>query len=252
MASKIKSETHLKPELIQKYRESIALRYEPSQLMSIFELPEGVEEKEILALKEYFLDYIYPPPAERERLEASFETLKHFLSQPTKVWFLLGNMATAIFKYGRMFPQALKAGYSALEAYLKATEFEEKLLRAAVEKKIKSPLLQPQFEDCLRALPKESMQQFANEVCHLFEILANVDLLKRTIVIMENIVDKMEQNTDRFTRKETEAIEWGVEILRKGYALFSVMPADLRSSIIDVVRENEREFIETLFAHSKS
>lgn len=237
----------LRDELILQYRTLIKERYDPDVLNRLFDFPEEIEAKQIKELETFFLDYIYPHPDERARLEKSFEILREFTSQPAKIWFVLGNMASAIFKYGLLFPQALKAGYTAVDAYLKATTFEKKMVEAGVTMKLAPPLSREDFYACLRALTRPKMTAFVGDVCALFSLMSNVDLLARTLEIMNGVVEKMRKNPDRFTAEEADAIAWGERILRQGYALFSQLSRSARADMVEIIRLNEADFIDILF-----
>src|SRR4051812_46211725 len=109
--------------IINKFREMISKRYVYSELAQRFSLPPAVDEVVIGEIKNYFLSTIYPPAEERKKLEDAFRNLAEYVRSPKKIWGLFGDMARALFKFGRHFMQALRAGIDALNSFLGAKKF---------------------------------------------------------------------------------------------------------------------------------
>ena len=89
--------------IIEKFREMVAKRYVYHEMKQRFDLPPSITPEVINDVKDYFLGTIYPEYQERQKLEYAFGNLAHYVKQPKKIWGLFGNMAGAIFKFGRHF-----------------------------------------------------------------------------------------------------------------------------------------------------
>jgi hypothetical protein len=239
--------TGLSAHLIDKYRESIALRYNYDHLSTNLVLSTQLTVEEVNALRNYFLECIYPPAAERKRLDEAFDSLRSFISQPAKTWSLLGNMASAIFKFGRQFPQALKAGFISLESYLDAKRFENDLLQAAQRMELSIPLSNEEFERCISQIPRKDIERFTNHILALFKSMANTKLLKKTVAIMEDVRDKIKNKPALYSEKDVLGIEFGINLLKNGYALFKDYPESLKTEILTVIKENEQWYLDKVF-----
>lgn len=247
MQSVAESEVALAAHLIDKYRDSINLRYSYEHLSHEFILSSQLTEEVVESLRGYFLDCLYPTADERKKLDEAFDSLRSFIKYPVKTWALLGNMAAAILRFGTQFPQAVKAGIVSLESYLDAKRLEHDLLKAALRKQMNMPLTDGQFEQCIAAIPRKEIEAFTHHVISLFKSMANTLLLRKTIAIMEDMHLKVKKNSHIYSARDAEGIELGIRILRQGYDLFKDYPESLKTEIINIIRENERWYLNKIY-----
>ncbi len=234
--------------LIEKYREVVGKRYEYKTVAENFELPDSINKEVVDTLKKYFLESLYPEPAQREKLDSAFEELQNYVLHPGRIADLLGNIGSAILRFGFQFPVAVKSGLNALEVHTSAKHFENSLLLGAKEKKFTVPITDEQFEVCLRSIPKPQLEKFINEVSELFHAFVNTDLLGKTISIMDDVLQRMYAKKDVYSKNEIEAIELGREIIRKGHDLFLHLDEQTKLDILELVTANERDFLESVYA----
>ncbi len=240
-------EQQLAIHMIDKYRDSISLRYNYEHLSETFELSSQLDEEVIECLRLYFLECLYPTADERLKVDEAFESLRSFVTHPSKTWALLGNMAGAIFKFGMQFPQAMKAGMSSLDSYLDAKRFENELLKAAIHQELVFPISNEEFDRCLASIPRREIEVFTNDVISLFQAMANSKLLKKTISIMDDVLYKVKHNTHVYSPQDAEGIELGINILNRGYRLFKDYPESLKTEIIVTIRENEKWYLDKVY-----
>ncbi len=242
-----KSDVEMKRHLINKYRALVAERYDYKNVKKNLKLPENITPEIVESLRQYFLTNLYPEPAQREKLDAAFSELENYVMHPAKVWDLLGNITSAIFKFGFQFPAAIKAGLISLEAYTSANHFENTLTSAALQKKLTIPVTDKQFYDCLIAIPQKDLYKFISELEQLFASFTNTNLLGKTISIMEDVIAKMKAKNNMYSGHEIEAIELGLDIMRKGYDLFIVYDDDMKKEILQLITDSEKKFIDSLY-----
>lgn len=241
------ADTEMKYHLINKYRAVVAERYEYKNIKKTLKLPDNITPEIVETLRQYFLGNLYPEPKQRAKLDAAFAELENYVLHPAKVWNLLGNITSAIFKFGFQFPAAIKAGLISLEAYTSAMHFENTLTNVALKKKLTIPISDKDFYDCLIAIPKDDLYKFISELEQLFASFTNTTLLGKTISIMEDVIAKMQAKGDMYSKSEIEAIELGMDIMRKGYDLFIEYDDDMKNEILKLITDNEKEFIDSLY-----
>jgi hypothetical protein len=242
-----KSDVEMKYHLINKYRALVAERYDYKNIKKNLKLPENITPEIVETLRQYFLSNLYPEPAQREKLDAAFSELENYVTNPLKVWDLLGNITSAIFKFGFQFPAAIKAGLISLEAYTSANHFENTLTAAAIQKKLTLPVSDKQFYDCLIAIPKKDLYKFISQLEQLFASFTDTGLLRKTISIMEDVIAKMKAKKDMYSASEIEAIELGLDIMRKGYDLFIQYDDDMKKEVLQLITDSEKKFIDSLY-----
>ena len=190
---------------------------------------------------------MYPTPEKRDEIEEAFRSLGHYITSPAKMWRLLGNMTAAVFKFGRHFPAALKAGFVSLESYMDANRFEHRLLEATLEYNYTIPLSREQFENCIRAIPRGEANEFVETVYSLFKSLTNEELLIKTLAILQSVIDKMKRYPHIYPEKDIDGIKLGMEIIENGYKMFHRYPPSVRQKAVEYIRENEHHYLNTLY-----
>jgi hypothetical protein len=203
----------LKNHLIEKYRESIKARYDFDVVKKDKKFPRVFTREMVDELRDFFLQNLYSPPAHREQLDAAFKQLETYIAHPTKVWGLLGNLASAVFQFGFHFPAALRTGMSALQTHTTARHFEDMLLQAAADRNYTVPLTEEQFKECLSSLDGELLQQFVGQLTELFMAITDTSLLEKTIQILKDVLARMLKRRDLYgpvefiTNNELKIIE---------------------------------------------
>ncbi len=242
------SDVEMRYHLIGKYREVVEKRYDYNMVAESFELPETINKEVVDTLKKYFLESLYPEAAKREKLDAAFEELQNYVLHPGRITDLLGNIGSAILRFGFQFPVAIKSGLNALEVHTSAKHFENSLLAGANKNGFTVPISDEQFYVCLQSIPKPQLQKFVDEVSNLFYAFSNTDLLGKTISIMDDVLARMYSKKDVYSTNEIEAIELGREIIRRGHDLFLHLDEQTKLDILELVKANENDFLESVYA----
>ena len=235
-------EIHLKYHIINKYRGIISRRYD-DVILHIDQTGVNLSPDIAREIKDFFLGNVYPAPAQRRRLDAAFAELGKFTTNPTLIWGLLGSLPVALFQFGAQLPHAIRAGVTSLHAYTSAIAFEEAMVRAAVEKGLTEPLSDEQFFQCLKMIPRKSLETFLYEASSLFIAISDTILLSKTINIMKDVITRMKSKPALYNTDQVEAIELGLDLMEKGYALLKPFSDETKKEIISFITENEMKFI---------
>lgn len=233
--------------IIEKFREMVAKRYQYEELKERFDLPPSITSEVIDDVKTYFLGAIYPEPEERQRLEKAFGNLAGYVRQPKKVWGLFGSMAGALFKFGRHFLQAFKAGLASLDSFVGAKRFEQNMAEIANKNGIQPPISDEEYEDCYYQLERADVQQFITDVKSLFGAMVNTPLLIKTISILDNVVETMSKNPNTYPQDDIDGILLGRSLLQKGYELFSKYDETTKQLMVDIIYKNELWYVDYIY-----
>lgn len=249
MAISVK-EQELKDHLVDRYRELVSQRYTYELIKD--DLPDEVDEEIVNALRHYFLTYLYPPAEQRKELDEAFSHLANYVNQPAKVWGILGNLAGAIFRFGALLIDALKAGLVSLDTHVAAQKFEGNMYKAALKEGFTVPLTEEEFKTCITDIDRRSIERFIDDIGKLFTSMSNSKLLKKTLDIMADVVKNMERKPKLYTKEEVEGIKLGISILQEGYDLFEPFPEKLKKTIVAFIIEKERAFTAELYAEKEA
>jgi hypothetical protein len=233
--------------IIEKFREMVAKRYDYDALVLRMQVPPAITREVIGDVKTYFLGTVYPEASERKRLEAAFGNLAAYVRQPKKIWGLFGNMAGALFKFGRHFMQALKAGFASLDSFMGAKRFEQNMTDIANRNGIKPPMTDEDYEDCFYQLERAEVEQFVNDVKVLFGAMANTTLLKKTVAILDDVISTMEKNPKTYPAEDVEGIKLGRALLQQGYDLFSKYDEDTKEQMVAFIFKNEMWYLDYIY-----
>ncbi len=239
------AQSDLKYHLIDKYRALISGRYE-DVIAHIEDTGIDLEPEVAQEMKDFFLTHVYPESVQRHKLDAAFAELGNFVHNPQLVWGLLGSLPVAIFQFGAQLPAAIRAGLKSLEAFTAATGFEAQLLQAALDKGYKAPLTDAQFLECLKAIPKQSLNKFIGETSVLFSVISDTTLLSKTILIMKDVIRRMEAKPKIYTKDQIAAIGLGLDLMERGYALLEPYDEQTKKAIIEFIASTEMQFLDSL------
>lgn len=245
--SKKETQKEILNEVIKGYRGVIQDRYQHKTLAKKYDLPDFFNEERITLFREYFLDYIYPPPAKRAELDEAFESLDNYIQQPSKLLRILMDSGRLIFKYGRHLPKILKTGLSALRSFRTANAFEQKLVAKAIELDLPTPYDISEINTLIKALPKSDLEEFIDSSQALFETLHDRVLVKKILEIVEFLIAKMKKRPAVYTAVEIRGLEIGRDIIKNGDLLFDQLPKDGQQQLFELVIKLEREVLEELF-----
>lgn len=230
-------------ELILMYQNSLQKRYSPENLKLYPEF-SSIPRSKIDQLLYFFLEYLYPEYSKRKELDSAFDALSGFVNHPTKIWGILGNLAMSIFRFGKHFPTALKAGLAALHSYVTAHQFEEELVTELdlVENQI--GLLGSEFamEFLISKVEKEKADAFRKDIGALFKVFSDAELIRKIILIMEDILLKMESKGSLYTEEDRKGISLGLSILKEGRKIFDEMKEEEIHLILQAIDRIEEDF----------
>lgn len=237
----------LKGAIIDTYREQLRLRYLIDNVRRFDEF-KPISDKKIDALRDYFLECIYPPSDHRARLDDAFDRMGDIIRSPRRLLPLMSMAFRTVWKLGARFPSAVSAGAHTLEAYLETRKLEAKLLEYAQKKKI-TPERVAERDWIIRMVayvPEKEIVKFRTEVLKLFEHLSDVDLLAATVDIMANSKTLMESRPDLYDEQEMEGFGLGYEVLRRGLQLFQTMKESEFPAIIQGIEAVEIDWYDRL------
>jgi hypothetical protein len=241
----------LSDNLIEVYRQLVNERYQYEALKSITELEDFITKKRVEEVRAYFLNYIYPDAAARKTINDAFNNLDNHFKKPAHLLNLIGNGASMAFKFGFQFPQALKAGLTSLESFKSAQGFEKALLDAALQQKLAAPLSINDFEKLVSTLPKKQLQNFIQSFDDLLSSLTNTALTKKTVAIINELIEKMKLHPEIYTKEDLNGIKMGVNILDAGYHLFSDMNDREKKALTNLIIKVENIHLDRIFRKYK-
>ncbi len=231
--------------LILAYRKSLQKRYARENLNRFQEFT-SIDQATVDKLTSYFLELLYPELEERKKLDQAFDALASFVHSPEKMWGLLGSVGTIIFKFGKQFFSAAKAGVSALKSYVTAHKFEAILYEHAKEliqegKNIEEEIY---FNRLIASIPKKDADDFRHQIVSLFATLSKKDLLEKILEVMDYVISKMKSKKDTYTETDIEGISLGKGIIIRGKDVFTELSPEKIQLILKGIDTIEKDFYE--------
>lgn len=233
--------------IIIAYRNVISERYEYDQIIEQYEIPDSFTRDKFDTLRSYFLNYIYPPPEERARLNAAFGSLEQHIANPKYLLNVLMDAFGIIFKYGRHLPKILRTGLQAMQSFKKANQFEEQLASAAAASSMTPPFSSEDIEQLTARLSKSDVESFIEDSLKLFDVLHDRKLVARIIDIVQQLITKMEAKPEVYPSSEIDGLRLGRDLIVEGNRLFESLTRAEQDRLFDMVVEIERGVLEDLF-----
>jgi hypothetical protein len=237
--------------LIDVYRQLISDRYQYESLKKAGVLSDKIDKKIVDSIRTFFLNDVYPDFEKRKHIEEAFETLGSYVTQPAKALGLFGSVTSAIFMFGRHLPAAINAGIVTLQSFVDARHLEEKFIYAAKENFSNVEFTTEEMKQCIVQIPKADLEKFINDVKEMFLLMSNVELLEKTIRIMDMVIDKMKSKPKLYSKQEVEGIVLGRNILVNGLKLFKNYPDSLKKEIAETIYRVEMSYADELYSTYK-
>lgn len=226
--------------IIESYRSIINDRYQMDYLANHYDIPTGFNQDQLDTLKNYFLEYIYPPYAKRQELNKAFQSLDSHIKHPGHIMKIIMDSSGLLFRYGFKLPAILKAGIKALKSFRTASKFEQQLVDAAIADRLEAPLSADHIKYLIGSLPKKDIEEFMHQGEELFMIIYDTSLVQSIIKILNSLIQKMERRTDVYSPDEINGFKIGQSIITKGLELFENLPRAQQSILLDKIIEIER------------
>lgn len=238
--------------LILAYRKSLQKRYSRENLDRFQEF-SNIDQGTVNRLTSYFLELLYPELDERVKLDQAFAALASFVHTPEKMWGLLGSVGTIIFKFGKQFFSAAKAGVSALKSYVTAHKFESILYDHAKEliKEGKNIEEEIYFNRLIASIPKKEADDFRHQIVSLFSTLSKKELLEKILQVMDYVIEKMQSKPETYTIDDINGISLGKGIILRGKDVFTELSQDKIQLILKGIDTIEKDFYERALRENK-
>lgn len=240
-----------KKEIIIGYRKVIDERYSYDNLKQFSDLPTSFTKERIDLFKDYFLNYLYPEPLKREELDDAFESLDNYIKHPEKLFPILKDSTSLIFKYGRHLPKILRAGLKALQAFRTANRFELRLVGQAMQNKIQPPYDKEMIYKLIGALKLEEIEEFIQGSESLFDTLHDRKLVAKIKEIVIHLLEKMRKKPQVYSPVEIRGLEIGYDIIKEGDVLFEMLSKEEQELVLSFIVKVERGIIDQIFSNEK-
>ena len=109
------------------------------------------------------------------------------------------------------------------------------------------PISDDDFEETMYQLPREEVEKFIGDVKGLFGAMVNTVLLKKTLSILDNVVETMEKKPNTYPAADVDGIKLGRALLEKGYDLFSKYDEPTKLAIVEFIFKNEMWYIDSIY-----
>ena len=229
------------------YRQLLTERYQYANIQAKYDLPSYFDEPLLIAFRDFFLEHVYPNPAQRKELDAAFQNLDNYIKQPEKLVRLLLDSTSLLFKYGRHLPKILRAGMKALKSFRTATQFEKELVRRAIAMPLSPPYTPENIRTLIGTLSTKDIDQFIENNKALFGTMKDRVLVQKIIEIVEHLIAKMRKRPNIYSNEEIKGVEIGRDIIKGGNDLFAKLSKREQEEVLDFAIRIETDAIKEIF-----
>lgn len=234
-------------EIIEGYRNAIYQRYQYQNIKDHYGLPETITEETVTELRNYFLNYMYPPFNRRAELNEAFESLDNYIKHPQKLVRILLDAVKLILRYGRHLPKILTAGLDALKSFRAASSFENNLVEEAIKNNIAAPYNLATINKLIKLLSRTEIEKFINDSQTLFEILHDKVAIQKIKEIIQYLILVMREKEESYSPSQIRGLEIGLEMLSEGDKLFNQLTKEDQLNLVSVITEIEKDNLDHIF-----
>lgn len=235
------------------YREEIERRYQLENIRR-FEEFEDVTDDQARALRDYFLERIYPPIDDRERLDLALERLRGVLRSPKRMAPFTRAGLTSMWKLGSRLPGAVRAGLSVLDAYHEARKLEETMVRTAQEQGVAPEDAgdRGKMIGIMVDVPEADVKRLIRDILALFHTLSNTRLLDTAVDFLGTCREIMVKRPDLYDETDVNGIGLGREVVEGGLALFRQIDPDVFPVMIAGIERVELDWYGRAIAEARA
>lgn len=237
--------------ILEFYRSELRRRYQLENVRRFTDFDE-ISDRHVEALREYFLGHIYPPVAQRHKLDKAFEHLGLVLRSPRRLRPLITAAITSAFRMGPRLPSAVSAGLATIDAYREARKLEGLLFQNALDLEISAGDLKKRTRmiHLITAVPQEDVLRLVHDLMKLFHGLSNVKMLQTAVHFMEICRDVVEGRPDLYTDEDHDGFALGRAVIQGGLDLFLELKDDDFPRIIRGIEAVELDWYKTVKAEA--
>lgn len=237
--------------VIEGYRLVIHSRYDYDRLQKHLELPNTFGKEKLEALRNYFLQSIYPPVDQREHLNDAFQHLERHIANPKYLLNILKDSFGIVLRYGVHLPKMLKTGLKALRSFQTVSNFEKTLATNVKRSGFEAPLSSDDIDKLIRQLPKQAVFEFIDDSLVLFETLHDRILIKRVISIIDHLILKMQSKPEVYPIEDAEALLLGRNLIVEGDSLFETLTSQEQKLLFEMIEQVERKEMQRIFDNAE-
>ncbi len=219
----------LETAIIEFYRDEIRQRYQLESLRLFSEFGT-VPDKMLIALRDFFLESLYPPPPVRIRMDEAFDDLVLLLRSPARLTPLMGAALSSMFRLSFHLPAIVNTGLATIDAIRETRQLEACLmsvaetirpeLEAALAGKSTAPKYRRAMLKVIAGVPETNVRALIANVIRLFGALSDIKMLSGMVLLVEKCVVVMESRTDVYSDKDRESLKLCLDVLRQGHNLY--------------------------------
>lgn len=204
----------LRHAVIDAYREQLKGRYTLDNIRRFSEFDKVADHK-LVALRDFFMDHIYPPSADRDRLDAASDRVKSMLKSPRRLMPLIGLALGSMRKFGASLPSAANTTRKTMEAFELTRALEGDMIAYCHENKITPAKLEDGriMPEVIAAVPQKVVDEFRKDVISLFGAMATANFLAPAIEIMDRGIKVVESRPNVYDEEDLDGFRYGRDLL---------------------------------------
>lgn len=234
------------------YRDEIKRRYQVRHIRQFEEFDE-VTNEQAHALRDYFLDHIYPPIAGREKLDTALERLRGVLRSPKRMAPFMRAGLWSMWKLGTSLPGAVQAGLSVLDAYHEARHLEHIMVATAIKQGVTPDDAgdRQKMIGIIVDVPKADVMRLIKDIIALFRVLSNTKMLDTAVEFMGTCREIMLKRTDLYDEIDVAGITLGRTVVQGGLDLVQGIDPDVFPDMISGIERVELDWYEAAVAEAR-
>lgn len=253
MAKKVSNPEDLSLSVIAFYRTEIERRYQLKNVRKYEEF-EQVTDAQVRALRDYFLEHIYPPVDGRKNLDLALARLRGVMKSPKRLRPFMSAGFASMWRLGTNLPSAVKAGISVLDAYHEARNLEQIMVSTALEQGV-SPADagdRKQMLGILADVPEADVLRLVNDIMALFRVLSNTKLLDTAVEFLGTCREIMVKRPGLYDATDVNGITLGRAIVQGGLDLFRKVDPEVFPVMIRGIERIELDWYRSATAGAES
>lgn len=199
------------------FRGEMMRRYQTEHLRQFSEF-DMLSDDKIADMRDFFFSELYVPGDQRHEQDAAIEAMMGVFMSPMRVAPLTPIALQSLRNLGRNAPTAIASARRTLDLYDRARDLEGELVENARQHRVR--VRDTKHRDTMlwlvQTIPERKVRQVIKDVTKLFEMAANLPMMRAGLQMLDEVHEAMARRDDKFSEEEIDAVAYAHRLARLG------------------------------------
>ena len=231
------------------FRGEMLLRYQTKHLRRFAEF-ERLSDAKIADMRDFFFRELYATGELRHEQDTAIESLMGIFLSPKRVAPLTPVALQSLRNLGRSAPTAIVSARRVLDLYNRARDLENQMVAHAryYRIRVRDTTDRDTMLWLVQTIPEEKVRRVIKDVTRLFEMSANLPMMRAGVQMLVAVQEVMVRKPDKFAGHEIEAVDYATGLAEQAQEQFEEFSQKEIDALVAGILAVETDWYEEVMA----